>query len=290
MIDNKMNIINFWNYLFLKIKRDHIAVICTLIILSYFIIIILASLGLIAQDYNVTNNLNAYSQPSLQHWFGTDFLGRSVLSRAIQGARTAVLVGFFAASISTLIGLNLGLIAGYFGGWIDDIIIWLYTTLDSIPYILLLSAFAFSLGQGIFNLYIALGLTSWVQLCRLIRSEVIKQREKEYLFAALSIGASHRIIIFKHILPNVLHLALIQFSLTFVSAIKLEVILSYMGMGVEPGTPSWGIMINDAQTELSSGIWWSLSAATLLMFILILSINLLTDSLRSALDPRLNQR
>jgi peptide/nickel transport system permease protein len=228
----------------------------------------------------------SYQAPSADHWFGTDFLGRDVLSRAIHGTKIAFVVGFFAASLATLIGVFLGALGGFLGGWVDEIIVWLYTTLESIPYILLISAFAFSMGQGLTNLYIALGLTGWVKLCRLTRGEFLRQRNREYVAAAQALGTSPFSQMFKHIMPNVLHLAYIQFSLSFIYAVKVEVILSYLGLGVEPGTPSWGLMINDAKSELTRGVWWNLTAATLFMFVLILSVNLFTQSLRQALDPK----
>jgi peptide/nickel transport system permease protein len=150
----------------------------------------------------------------------------------------------------------------------------------------LISAFAFALGQGLTNLYIALGLTGWVKLCRLIRSEFLKQKNLDYVQAAQALGVGPLSKMFRHIFPNVAHLALIQFTLSFVFAIKAEVILSFLGLGVEPGTPSWGMMISDARVELTRGVWWNLLGATTFMFFLILSVNLLTDQLRSSLDPQ----
>ncbi|MEM7647036.1 MAG: ABC transporter permease [Pseudomonadota bacterium] len=256
------------------------------VVFFYILIGLLASFGLIGSDFATTHNNQAYLPPGDEFFFGSDFLGRSVLSRVIQGTRVSLLVGFFSASLSTFLGLFLGALAGYFSSWVDDLIVWLYTTIESIPYILLISAFSFSLGQGLSNLYIALGLTGWVKLCRLIRGEFLKHKNQEYVLAAQAIGASHFRRIFKHILPNVIHLGLIQFSLSFVLAIKLEVILSYLGLGVEPGTPSWGTMINDAKAELTRGVWWNLTAATAAMFLLILSVNILTESIREFFDPK----
>lgn len=279
--------LSLWKSTLKKLKHNPLAVFSFLILSLYVFAFLLSSMGLMATDFAVTDNLQINQPPSFKHWFGTDFLGRDTLSRAIHGGRVAILVGFFASGISTFIGLSLGAVAGYFSGWVDDFIVWLYSTFDSIPYILLISAFAFALGQGILNLYLALGLTSWVKLCRLTRAEVLKHKEKEYMMAAQALGVSHSKRIVYHLLPNIAHLALIQFSISFVAAIKLEVILSYLGLGVEPGTPSWGYMINDAYSELSAGIWWNFLAAAFFMFFLILSINLLTDALRTALDPKL---
>lgn len=281
---------DLWSDAIAKMKQDPLLIWSCLCLLGYFFLLIFADLGWIATDFATSHMDQAYSPPSREYWFGTDFLGRNVMSRAIQGTRTALIVGFFAATISTIIGLVLGTLSGYFGGRIDDFVVWLYSTLDSIPYILLISAFAFTMGQGLLNLYLALGLTGWVRLCRLTRGEVLKHRNQDYVVAAQAMGASNfRRMVF-HILPNVVHIALIQYSLFFVYAIKVEVILSYLGLGVEPGTPSWGTMINDAKVELARGVWWNLAAATFFMFFLILAINLLMDGLRSALDPKMQAK
>jgi peptide/nickel transport system permease protein len=147
-------------------------------------------------------------------------------------------------------------------------------------------AMSLVLGRGIYAVYLALGLTTWVSLCRLIRGEFIKHKEREYVMAARALGAGHFRIIFRHILPNVLHIVIINFSLRFVFAIQAEVILSYLGIGVQD-MPSWGIMINDAKVELARGVWWQLAGATGAMFIIVLAFNVFGDALRDALDPKL---
>lgn len=268
------------------LKSSPAALISLGLIFAYILVVLLTAFDWVATDFAVTHMQNSYEPPSADHIFGTDFFGRDVLDRAMQGTKIAFLVGFFSATLATLIGVSLGAFAGYFGGWVDDFIVWLYTTLESIPYILLISAFAFALGQGLTNLYIALGFTGWVKLCRLIRSEFLKQKNLDYVQAAQALGVGHFSKIFRHIFPNVAHLALIQFTLSFVFAIKAEVILSFLGLGVEPGTPSWGMMISDARVELTRGVWWNLLGATSFMFFLILSVNLFTDHLRSSLDPQ----
>lgn len=278
---------SFLYHSYKQLKKNPIAVVSFFILCGYLLMALLASFGLIATDYSLVNNQNAYASSSSQYLFGTDIFGRNILSRAIHGTSTALAVGFFSTLLAMLIGISLGSLAGYFGGKVDDLVVWFYTTVDSIPYILLISAFAFILGQGLTNLYLALGLTSWVTVCRLVRGEFIKHKNREYVFAATAMGASHTRRIFLHILPNVFHITIIQFSLGFVQAIKLEVILSYLGLGVEPGTPSWGLMIDDAKLEIARGIWGNLTAATLFMFFLILSVNLFNDALRDALDPKL---
>ena len=188
----------------------------------------------------------AYEPPSVRHWLGTDVLGREVFQRVIHGSKIAIAVGLITSLIAIPIGVGLGALAGYYGGLVDALIVWLYSTAASVPGILLLVAFTLVLGKGIFAVYLAIGLTTWVGICRLIRGEFIKHRTQEYVLAARALNAGNLRIIFRHILPNVFHLIIINFSLRFVFAIKTEVILSYLGLGVQ-GQPSWGIMIDDAR-------------------------------------------
>lgn len=262
-----------------QIRTQKVLILSLSVIAFYSFLALLTSRGVIASDYALIKTDLSYSPPSANYFFGTDFLGRNVFSRALKGSEIALVIGFFAATLSTLIGLTLGLISAYFSGWIDDLVVWLYTTLESIPYILLIAGLSFTMGPGLSNLYIALGLTSWVSLCRLVRAEVYKQKKQDYVAAAESVGASHLRRMLRHILPNIYHIALIQFTLSFIYAIKVEVILSFLGLGVEPGVPSWGLMINEAKDELTRGVWWGLASATLMMFILVLAVNLLVHSL-----------
>ena len=203
----------------------------------------------------------------------------------------AVPVAFLASLLSIAIGVPMGAIAGYFGGLVDEIIVWLYSTLSSIPGFLLILAFAFVLRErlpGITSVYVALGLTSWVGLCRLMRGEVLKHKNRDYVAAAMVYGASRPRIIFKHIIPNVTHLILIDFSLRFVGFVHAEVILSYLGLGPKE-QPSWGTMINEAKQELTRNpsVWWQLAAAAVAVLILSLALNVAGDAMRDALDPKL---
>jgi peptide/nickel transport system permease protein len=180
----------------------------------------------------------------------------------------------------------LGALAGYFGGWIDELITWFYTTLSNIPSILLILSLSLVLGKGLVAINIALGVSGWIAMCRLIRGEFLKHKEREYVQAARSLGAGHARRIFIHILPNVFHLIIISFSFLFVSAIKTEVVLSYLGLGVQ-GIPSWGTMIDESKLELARGVWWQLGAATVAMLIVVLALNVVGDALRDCLDPKL---
>jgi ABC-type dipeptide/oligopeptide/nickel transport system permease subunit len=276
---------SLWKDAFNRLIQDKMALFSVVVVAAYSLIAILAATGLIASDW-ASEVGGANLAPSAEHWFGTDMFGRSVFAKVIRGTQIAMSVGLATSLIAIPIGVILGALAGYFGGWVDDFITWLYTTFSSIPNIMLLISITMILGKGIFAVYIALGATSWVTLCRLIRGEVMKHKEREYVQAAGAIGGGHFRKLFLHILPNVTHIVIINTSLQFQFAIKSEVILSYLGLGVQ-GEPSWGTMIDDAKLELSRGVWWQLAAATSAMFLVVLAFNLLGDALRDSLDPKL---
>lgn len=276
---------SLWSHALRQILKDKVALTSLVIVIIYSLAAILTGLGLLAGDWQAEIG-QSYMPPSADAIFGTDIFGRSVWYKTLKGTEVAMSVGLVTAVISMVIGVTLGAISGYFGGKIDELIVWFYTTFSSIPYIMLLVAITFILGKGLLAVYLALGLTSWVSLCRLIRGEVIRHKEREYVHAAQAIGGGDMRKLFKHILPNVLHLVIIHFSLQFQIAIKSEVILSYLGLGVQ-GRPSWGTMIDDAKLELARGVWWQLGAATLAMFLVVLAFNTLGDALRDSLDPKL---
>ncbi len=228
--------------------------------------------------------------------FGYDLFGRSVLGKTLLGAKVSMSVGFMVNVIAVPLGMFLGAIAGYFGGKVDDFIVWVYTTLACIPGIIRLIAIKFAfqgvtimgvdLG-GMAGLYLALAVTSWIGTCRLVRAETMRLRELDYVQAARCCGRKKLPILTKHILPNVMHIGIINFSLGFVGAIQAEVILSYLDIGVPAGTPSWGNMIAAANKDLIAGHWWQLASAVGAMFLVVLAWNIFGDRLRDALDPKL---
>ncbi len=219
--------------------------------------------------------------------FGADRLGRDVLAKAIKGAQISVFVGVLAALVATLIGTVLGALAGFFGGRVGDALEWLYNVFTSIPGILLIFAFAAVAGRGVQSVVLILGLTGWTGIYRLVRAEFLKHSVREYVRAAEAIGASAGARIFRHILPNVSHVILVQLSILVVGFIKAEVILSYLGLGVSVDQVSWGTMLAEAQSELILGHWWQLVAATAFMAVFVTAFSLMTDALRDALDPKL---
>jgi ABC-type dipeptide/oligopeptide/nickel transport system permease subunit len=224
-----------------------------------------------------------------RHPLGTDNLGRDVLQRTVQGARIAFLVGVVTSMIAIPIGVLLGCLAGYFGRRVDDVVVWLYSTVASMPGLLFVLAISMVVGKGLLGVYLGIGLTTWVGLCRLVRGEVMKHRERAYVMAARSLGYGDGRIIFRHILPNVFHIIIITFSLRFPAAIGTEVLMSFLGIGVQ-GEPSWGVMVSNARLRLWQGVWWEMTAVTVAILVVVLAFNLVGDALRDALDPRLKSR
>jgi peptide/nickel transport system permease protein len=218
---------------------------------------------------------------------GGDRLGRDVLAKVVKGAEVSIFVGLTAALAATLIGTVLGALSGFFGGRVGDVLEWVYNVFTAIPNILLIFAFAAIVHRGVGSVVLILALTGWTGIYRLIRAEFIKHRVREYVRAAEAIGASPWSRMFRHILPNVSHVALVQLSLHVVGFIKSEVILSYLGLGVGVDQVSWGTMLSEAQNELILGYWWQLAAVTAFMAVFVTAFALFTDALRDALDPKL---
>ncbi|MEO1585394.1 MAG: ABC transporter permease [Planctomycetota bacterium] len=226
--------------------------------------------------------------------FGTDRQGRSIIVRALYSAKIAIQVGVIVGITAVLIGSLMGAAAAFFGGFVDHAVTWLYSIFSSIPQLVLLAvlSFMFLSGpleplKGLPSLYMAFALTYWIGPCRVIRGEAMKIKELEYVQAATAIGFGRLYILIKHIIPNTLHLMFINFSLLFVGAIKGEVILTFLGLGLPLGEgASWGIMISQAKSEVVQGFFWQIGAATLFMFILVLAFNILSDALQDAFDPK----
>jgi peptide/nickel transport system permease protein len=268
------------------LMRKRFVVLCFAAVLVYIGVAALGYLGGLPDFQERVGT--SYESPSLSvaKILGTDIFGRSIFYKILVGTRTAMTIGFFVTAISIPVGVTLGSVAGFYGGRVDAIIVWLYSVISSVPYILLIVGISYVLGKGLPAICIALGAVGWVGLCRLIRGEVIKHRSREYVLAIRLLGASDFRIIFRHILPNVIHLAIVTASLSILGAIKAEVILTFLGVGVQSGD-SWGTMIQDATGELSNGIWWPLAGVTAAMFVIIYALNVVGDALRDALDPKL---
>lgn len=228
--------------------------------------------------------------------FGTDRQGRSISARALYSIKVALQIGVIVGLVSVLAGALLGAVAGYFSGWADQAVQWLYSTLSSVPDLVLLAVLAYMFTGTLFDdpsrpfislipVYAAMCMTFWIGPCRVIRGEVMKIKELEYAQAATVIGFSRSYILLRHVLPNTMHLMFINFSLLFIAAIKFEVVLSFLNLGVKAG-PSWGRMISESTQEVINGNFWQISAATLLMFFLVLAFNIVSDALQDAFDPK----
>ncbi|MBN2643029.1 MAG: ABC transporter permease [Victivallales bacterium] len=258
--------------------------------------------------YELADMNKSYNAPSSEHLLGTDFMGRDVFYRALAGTATAVKVGTIASVISALIGVSLGVMAGYFGGRTDNFVVWIYSTFASMPTLLFILAFALLASRGflypplaktimefgrktgtdpgMIAVYTGIGFTGWVALCRVVRAEAMRLREASYVQAARTAGFNSFHIIVRHVIPNLFHLVIIYFTMRFAYAIMTEVIVSYLGFGVQ-SAPSWGVMIANGQQRLWRGVWWEVAGATGFMFFLVLTLNLLGDALRDVLDPKL---
>ncbi len=223
-----------------------------------------------------------------RHLLGTDLLGNDILIQTLKGARTALIIGGLTSLIYIPFGALLGVLAGYYRKGVDDAVQYLYSTMSSIPGILLLIAVLMILGKGLGNMAVALSLTAWIGLCRLVRGETFRQAARPYVEAARALGQRHWKIVLFHILPNVMHLVIINGILGFSGLVMAEAILSYLGVGAPVGTASWGSMIDAARMELSRepAVWWTLTAASGALFGFVLCLNILGDSLRRAFDPK----
>jgi len=241
------------------------------------------------------------------HVLGTDKVGQDVLLLSLKSVRTSLAIGTLTTLVMLPFGIVFGVVAGYFKGWVDDLIQYVYTTLNSIPGVLLIAAAVLMMQVYIDShpelfptaaqradlrllfLCIILGVTSWTGLTRLLRGEALKLSTLEYVQAAQAFGVSRTRILSRHLVPNVMHIVVISVALDFSTLVLTEAVLSYIGVGVDPATVSFGTMINGARLEMSREpiVWWSLSAAFVFMFALVLSANLLADAVRDGFDPRI---
>ena len=299
-----------WQIAWRQLRRNRLAMVCLAILGVYTAVWFYAEtvfwgarLRGLTPAYKVSHYEIRNEPPSRSHLLGTNYAGRDNFSQVIQGTRIAFEIGLLTSVIVIPLGFVLGAFAGYFGRKVDTLIVYLYSVVDSVPNILLIMAIAYVvrgaidrsaffqsitkyIDSGLLAVCFGMGFTGWVGLCRLIRAEYLKHRERQYVLAARALGASDASIMFRHILPNVSHLVIINFSLRFPGLILTEAVLSYLGVGVA-NEPSWGAIINDAKQRLWLGNWWELAGATAAMLFLVLALNLFGDALRDALDPKL---
>lgn len=276
----------FREVLWQRVRQNRMALAGAGIVCVMFALAMLASV--LGGDPGAIDIAARLQAPGPDHLLGTDDLGRDVLTRILYGARISLLVGFVAVGIATLIGILLGALAGYYGGWIDSVIMRFVDVMLCFPsFFLILAVIAF-LEPSIWNIMIIIGLTGWMGVARLVRAEFLSLRERDFVQAARALGASDGRVIFRHILPNALSPVLVSATLGVAGAILTESALSFLGIGVQPPTPSWGNMLIAGKQTLGTA-WWLSAFPGLAILLTVLGYNLLGEGIRDALDPRLKE-
>ncbi|MBI5179388.1 MAG: ABC transporter permease [Nitrospinae bacterium] len=255
-------------------------------VLGLFAVAVLAPL-VAPYDPSVVDTNVILEAPSAHHWLGTDELGRDVLSRMVYGARISLMVGFVSIGIATLIGVIVGALSGYYGGWVDELMMRFVDIMLTFPTFFLILAVIAILEPDIMNVMIVIGITGWMGVARLVRAEFLSLKQRDFVVAARAIGQSDAKIIFKHILPNAMAPVLVSATLGVAGAILTESALSFLGIGVQPPTPSWGSILTEGKNYIEFAWWLSLFPG-LAILITVLGYNLLGEALRDALDIRLN--
>jgi peptide/nickel transport system permease protein len=251
----------------------------------FFLVALGVWFGWLGQDWSSADG-GRWESSGPEYWLGTNALGQDIFQRAIFSVRTAFEIGLVVALLSTLLGVLLGALSGWYSqGWVDSTILWIMGVLDSIPFYLFVAAVAFAMQGRPWAMHLAMIATFWTTTGRLVRGEVMRIKSREFVMSARAIGLPGPLILVRHILPNTLHIMLVQASISFVAAIKTEVILSFLGLGVQDGV-SWGLMLAESTQEVLAGQFNNFLAASLMLFVLLLGFNLLADALQDAFDPR----
>ncbi len=274
----------FWS----RFRRNSLAVVGAVIVLLLFLVAVFAPL-IAPYNPNDIDRKHVLDPPNIHHPIGTDDLGRDVLSRMILGSRISLAVGFVAIGIATVIGMLLGAVSGYYGGWLDRIIMRFIDIMLSIPtFFLILAVIAF-VGSTIWNIMIVIGLTSWMGVARLVRAEFLSLKEREFVLAARAVGASDLRIIFRHLMINSMAPVLVSAVLGIAGAVLVESALSFLSIGVQPPTPSWGNILTLGKDNIELA-WWLSVFPGLAILITVLGYNLLGEGIRDSIDPRLWER
>jgi peptide/nickel transport system permease protein len=273
----------FWT----RLKRNRMAMVGLGLVLGMFVVSIFAP-WLAPYDPNSINLKEVLMPPSAAHYLGTDTLGRDVLSRIIFGSRVSLKVGFVAVGLATLIGLFVGALAGYYGGWVDSALMRLVDLMLCFPAFFLILAVIAVLEPSIWNIMVVIGLTGWMGVARLVRAEFLSLREREFVTAARALGASDTRLILRHMLPNALAPVMVSATLGVAGAILTESALSFLGLGVQPPTPSWGNILTAGKDNIEIA-WWLSVFPGLAILITVMSYNLLGEGIREAIDPRLKE-
>jgi oligopeptide transport system permease protein len=277
----------YWQDAWRRLKQNKVAI-ASLIILTMISIMTIIGPYINGFSFEVTNNDLVNAKPNAQHWFGTDNLGRDIFSRVWSGGRVSIIIGLLGALIDTVVGSIYGGIAGYYGGYIDDIMMRIVEILASIPYLVVVILVSLILSKGILAIIIAMTITGWVGMARLVRGQLLQIKEQEYVLAAAALGANPSRIIAKHLLPNTVGIMIVAITFDIPSFIFGEAFLSYLGQGIQSPNTSWGALAAGAQPNLMF-YPYQLFFPSLFISLTMLSFTLLGDGLRDALDPRLRQ-
>jgi peptide/nickel transport system permease protein len=268
-----------------RLKSDPYGMGGLLVVIIFAVIAICVWTGLLGQTWSDVSG-NSWESVSAKHWFGTNLLGQDILQRTLFGTATAFEVGLIVTFCSTILGAVMGALSGWYSeSWLDEIILWLKGVLDSIPFYLFAAAIAFALQGNPWAMHLAMIVTFWTTTARIIRGEVMRLKQREFVEAARAIGLPGLKTVFRHVLPNTFHILLVQASIVFVAAINTEVILSFLGLGIQDGV-SWGLMLAESSQEVLAGHFGNFFAAGTSLFILLMGFNLLADALQDALDTR----
>jgi peptide/nickel transport system permease protein len=277
----------FYQVFWQRFRGNRFAVAGGMVVLVLFLASVLAPY-ITPYDPDSLDLYHVLMPPSSGHWFGTDELGRDVFTRVVFGAKISLKVGFVAVGIAVFVGTIIGLVSAYYGGWIDSIFMRFVDIMLCFPTFFLILAVIAMLEPSIWYIMIIIGLTGWMGVARLVRAEVLSIRERDYIMAAKALGASDLRIIFRHVLPNALSPVLVSATLGVAGAILTESALSFLGIGVQPPTPSWGNILSAGKDYIEFAWWLSLFPG-LAILVTVLSYNLLGEGIRDALDPRLNR-
>ncbi len=268
-----------------RLKSDPYGMGGLLVVIIFAVIAICVWSGLLGQAWSEVSG-NSWESVSATHWFGTNLLGQDILQRTLFGTATAFEVGLIVTLCSTILGAVMGALSGWYShSWLDEAILWLKGVLDSIPFYLFAAAVAFALQGSPWAMHLAMIVTFWTTTARIIRGEVMRLKQREFVEAARAIGLPGLKTVFRHVLPNTFHILLVQASIVFVAAINTEVILSFLGLGIQDGV-SWGLMLAESSQEVLAGHFGNFFAAGTSLFILLMGFNLLADALQDALDTR----
>lgn len=279
--------ITYWQDAWRRLKKNPVAMV-SLVVLILLTIMVIVGPYIRGLDYTTINAVDKNLEPNSKYWFGTDNLGRDMFSRIWYGGRVSIAVAICCTAIQVVVGSLYGGVMAYFGGWVDELMMRIIEVLSSIPHLLVTIIIMMVLGNSMFSLLVALSLTSWVGTARQMRGQIMQLRESEYVLAAQALGAAPGRIIIKHLIPNTIGILILNTAVSIPGYIFSEAGLSFLGMGLQPPSTSWGVLISSGQQQMDF-YPYQLFFPALMLCITVLAFNLLGDGLRDALDPRLRQ-